>query len=227
MRKLVFLSNRPTGRSVCETHAKINAVNHKPFTNDNLITTREKIIRSALSLIAEGGTEHFTASNLIAHAHISKGALYHHFASLEEVLMAALHYRSQEPLTRAEQQYQLYPSLNVFLEAFFQEILPLSANSNFVSKLFFFNQKGVMNTAFRESLCNFSQRFTSRMAHIIQHYYPLKIDPERLNGISHTILFTLEGISAHTVIQENEQHFPETWRWLVGAIVRDLVSYRP
>lgn len=198
----------------------------KLFSTTHRLSTRERIIQSALSLIAEGGTDQFTSSNLIAHAHISKGALYHHFSSLDDVLMAALHYRSQERLTQAEKNFENFPHLKDFLEAFFQEILPFSASSRFVSMLLFFNQKGVINPSFRQELCRFSKNFTQRMAKIIQYYYPQTIATERLIAMSHSILFTLEGISAHAVMQQNETRFEETWRWLVDVIVRDLAPYQ-
>ena len=51
--------------------------------------TREKILASALQILGESGHEGLTSQALIEKAGISKGNLYHHFKTLDEVPVAA------------------------------------------------------------------------------------------------------------------------------------------
>ncbi len=51
---------------------------------------RQKILQSTIEIIGSEGYVALTASRLSEHANISKGALYHHFANLDDVRMSAL-----------------------------------------------------------------------------------------------------------------------------------------
>jgi AcrR family transcriptional regulator len=50
--------------------------------------TRDSIITSARSLFAEFGYGHVSVSDILATAHLSKGAMYHHFSSKEDLFAA-------------------------------------------------------------------------------------------------------------------------------------------
>src|ERR1700683_4570901 len=50
--------------------------------------TRERIIRAAAELVAEGGIAGTSLDDVRARAHASKGQLYHYFADREDLLRA-------------------------------------------------------------------------------------------------------------------------------------------
>lgn len=52
--------------------------------------TREVIVSSALELMLGQGRDRLSARNLAAHAGISKATLFHHFQSMNEIVVAAL-----------------------------------------------------------------------------------------------------------------------------------------
>ena len=58
--------------------------------NGNALLTRAQILEAAVDIIAENGLSALTAANLIKHAGISKGGLYHHFKQMDDVTLAAL-----------------------------------------------------------------------------------------------------------------------------------------
>ncbi|MCV6590380.1 MAG: TetR/AcrR family transcriptional regulator [Marinobacterium sp.] len=58
--------------------------------NGNALLTRAQILEAAVDIIAENGLTALTAANLIKHAGISKGGLYHHFKQMDDVTLAAL-----------------------------------------------------------------------------------------------------------------------------------------
>lgn len=53
------------------------------------LDTRQRIEEAAIAVLAESGLEGFTASRLSAFAQVSKANLYHHFASMDEILVAS------------------------------------------------------------------------------------------------------------------------------------------
>ncbi len=53
------------------------------------LDTRQRIEEAAIAVLAEFGLEGFTASRLAAMAEVSKANLYHHYASMDEILIAS------------------------------------------------------------------------------------------------------------------------------------------
>jgi AcrR family transcriptional regulator len=65
-------------------------------------STRDRILSMALILIREGGASSFTAAELVKRASISKGSLFHHFPSLDELAFAAGNRWREEIRSRRE-----------------------------------------------------------------------------------------------------------------------------
>lgn len=194
-------------------------------SNLKQMETRQRLIICALQLISEGGAEAFSASALIRRAGVSKGALYHHFERLEDVLLAALRFRSEERRVSAERRYQEFTDLAKWLRLYFTEITSFASSPAFLNILLYFNQKGLRSEEVRLYLCQNNNAYFQRMGAIIQHFYPRPIERERLQSLSAMILFTLEGASAHGALQQNHERFQGAWEWLTQAIVRDLAAY--
>lgn len=187
--------------------------------------TRKKLILGALQLIAEAGPDGFSAGALLARTRLSKGALYHYFRSLDELLLEAVRFRAEERLVPSERRYAEFDRLTDFLQAYFKEILAFASNPAFLNVLLYFNQKGLGNDAVRECLCQLNNRVFERLGRIIQHYYPKRIEQERLAAVASLILFTVEGVAAHGTLQQDKQRFQAVWEWLTQAIARDLAAY--
>ncbi|MBB4825432.1 AcrR family transcriptional regulator [Sporosarcina luteola] len=58
---------------------------------DNNTSKREEILQIALQLFLEKGYENTTINNIIQAANVSKGGMYHHFKSKEEILDVVIH----------------------------------------------------------------------------------------------------------------------------------------
>ncbi|QTD42947.1 TetR/AcrR family transcriptional regulator [Sporosarcina sp. Te-1] len=67
---------------------------------DNNMSKREEIIQIALRLFMEKGYEHTTINNIIQAANVSKGGMYHHFKSKEEILDVVIHHLIDEDSAR-------------------------------------------------------------------------------------------------------------------------------
>lgn len=189
------------------------------------LNTRDKLIVSALQLISEGGPDAFSAGALIQRAGVSKGALYHYFESLEQLLLEAVSYRSEERLMSTERRYAEYPELASWLQAYFEEMITFASSPAFLNILLYFNQKGLGRDEIRVHLCRNNDAYLQRMSRVIQHFYPRTIERSRLERITALILFTVEGASAHSALQQNRERFRGAWEWLIQAVVRDLAAY--
>lgn len=190
------------------------------------LDTRQRLVIGALQLIAEAGPDGFSAGALLARTGLSKGALYHHFRSLDDLLLEVVKHRAEERLVPAERQFSQFGRLRDFLRVYFPQLLAFASSRDFLNILLYFNQKGLGDESIRKSLCRVNNAVFARLEIIIQHYYPRRIEPERLESIAALILFTVEGVAAHGTLQQNPSRFAGVWEWLIQAIVRDLAAYQ-
>ncbi len=55
--------------------------------------TRKEILNAALMLLGRGGPDAFSAGALAREVNVSKATIFHHFASVDEILLAACDWR--------------------------------------------------------------------------------------------------------------------------------------
>ena len=87
--------------------------------------TRAALVAAARSLFAERGYAGVGTEEIVAHAGVTRGALYHHFANKEDLMRAVLHDLSRElaeasaaaALKETDQWRQILAAVNAFLDA--------------------------------------------------------------------------------------------------------------
>lgn len=67
--------------------------------------TRTHLLATARQLLLEHGVAGTTTSKIIATAKISRGALYHHFAALEDLIAVVYEEEAKQAITRAAQHH--------------------------------------------------------------------------------------------------------------------------
>ena len=60
--------------------------------------TRKEILNAALTLLGRGGPDAFSAGALAREVNVSKATIFHHFASVDEILLAACDWRQSVEL---------------------------------------------------------------------------------------------------------------------------------
>lgn len=189
------------------------------------LSTREKLLAGALKLVSEVGAEQFSLNLLLKRTGLSKGAFYHYFESLDQLMLACLLFRQSERRVEAEKNHQDYADLNAFLQAYFEQMIAFAASPEFLNLLLFFNLRGLNQAAIREALCQNNAAVFARLAQIIQSFYPQPIEKQRLHHMASLILFALEGAAAHGTLWQSPQQFRGAWEWLIQALMRDLAPY--
>ena len=66
--------------------------------------TKREILRAAEQLFCQKGYEAASMQEIVRAAGVSKGGIYHHFASKEEIMTLLSHQHAQESAERAEAQ---------------------------------------------------------------------------------------------------------------------------
>ncbi|NIB39838.1 TetR/AcrR family transcriptional regulator [Pseudomaricurvus alkylphenolicus] len=69
--------------------------------------TRSNLVEAARTLFRKNGIEGVTTRAILEAAKVSRGAMYHHFASLEELIEAVYECEAKESIERALKSYEL------------------------------------------------------------------------------------------------------------------------
>jgi AcrR family transcriptional regulator len=195
------------------------------FDIDSARDTKTKIMAAALQLISEGGADSFTANNLVQRAKISKGALYHYFPSLEDVLLEALRTGPQDHQCPSEINYQSFASVGEFLKSLSQEMIEVVGSQAFLSMILFFAHKSLLHPEFRKNMTAVWESEFERMGLMLQHFYHQPIPRERLFNISGMVFMAIKEVAVHTYMHEEPERFYGIIAWLIQAIERDLEPY--
>jgi len=188
-------------------------------------STRLKIITTALQLLEEGGYETFTAQNLIEKAEISKGTLYHHFSSLDEVTLETLKWLKSKKKILPLLQIPESLSFSDFLENYFEYYLEERANNKFLTVLFYYRQRCLADKNYRQIKNSIISEFYQDFADQIQFFYPKQIPEEKLTKIVSLILFTLESVCFYSSLSDSKRNFRPERDFLLKMIVSDLENY--
>lgn len=77
--------------------------------NTHYETKKKELIKLSLELFMEKGYEKTTITEIMRAAQISKGGMYHYFASKEEILDAVITYGLQQPIKQLEKNLAKLP----------------------------------------------------------------------------------------------------------------------
>jgi AcrR family transcriptional regulator len=89
--KIEYITNRLTGQSVCNIKDKESTfMNEAPPASDKKAATRGKILQAALACFAQKGYHQTSMDDIVTQSELSKGALYWHFKSKQELFAALI-----------------------------------------------------------------------------------------------------------------------------------------
>ena len=111
--------------------------------------TRDRILKTAVKLFAEGGYEATSIRTLAAKAHVNQAAINYHFKTKDglyrEVLRDAIHALTEDQLSHA-QETQAMPRERALGEFVRQQLRPLSARDDVTRYIHILNWEAVQPT---------------------------------------------------------------------------------
>ena len=85
--------------------------------------TKREILRAAEQLFCQKGYEAASMQEIVRAAGVSKGGIYHHFASKEEIMTLLSHQHAQKSAERAAQGHPAHPPIGL------RHVPPISARA--------------------------------------------------------------------------------------------------
>ena len=132
--------------------------------------TREKIIQAAMDIVGKSGYEALTSNALVTQAGVAKGTLYHHFDSLDDVILAMIRTICTQMLNDITEHQ--YTSLKDYFSAIGEyNIHECANNSELINIIFGFFPRGMKDQKFKALAAEFIETVCQKTAPVIYGFY--------------------------------------------------------
>lgn len=188
--------------------------------------SRQAILGAALAVLGELGSEGFTARRVAERAGVSPGNLFHHFSSLDELLLEAVMLMLDESFV--ERMKGTWPDVRTYLQALGANGLGLIRERPEAVNLFITLIGKVP----------FHERLRHKSAEYYTHYVAwlegelAKLDAsgaprERLHNLAVAVLMLLDGMSIHWSIHRDPDELERFWNEMAALFSQRLAPAGP
>lgn len=180
--------------------------------------TRARILNAAITIIAENGIKEVSAAKLAAATGVSKSNIFHHFKSIDEILIGVLHILFNDLLTPMTLEYQ---DLEEFLKSIGQSVFHVPEEHLNLFKAFFsFYHEGMFNSEYQKVLASYTGQITELISKQLAQLAPNPVAQETLESVA-TILFSMiDGMGLHYLLNGDGPDYEQAWRLQVQLICR-------
>lgn len=173
--------------------------------------TRQRLLDAAWQLIGEQGYEALSAARLVRTAGVTKGALYHHFNSLEDAAYTALEQVLGKgyDATNSQRAETLEDYLDAFEQYFFQQTLadPVTGKA-----LLSFIRVGMFNERYRQLLRQMLQQGLEKFRDDLSHYLGDQLTESQLTSLARLIDAVVGGLGVHWYTLDQQQQSWQDWQ---------------
>jgi AcrR family transcriptional regulator len=185
--------------------------------NGNADLTRSLIINSAIQIISQGGLSALTAGKLIDQAGISKGGLYHHFRTMQEVEVEVLE-RLLQNLTMEVNGYPDPKTQEEFLESVEKMMFDyLLKNAENAKALFAFMSEAANNPKVKVLLRTLSDDLVLNWQRQLSILSPA-VSTASLNNTAQIISTIHIGLMTRFFITEDQTSLKHYWSGCRGLL---------
>ena len=169
--------------------------------------TRARIVRCAFELLGDSGADGFSASKLASAAGVSKATLFHHFRSVDEILVEAFDIWSCQLFAAdPSEPKDLYDALTSLGKQTFDTV---SRDQSFLRAFFVLLNKAMFDAQLNAKV----EQLTGRAIEDLS----IKIRPfVKSRGVAadlaRTVLMQLDGACLHLLTLGNESEIKRSWK---------------
>ncbi|MCJ8313155.1 MAG: TetR/AcrR family transcriptional regulator [Saccharospirillaceae bacterium] len=175
-------------------------------------TTKLKILNHTIELIGEEGISGLSAGNLVKKIGMSKSTIFHHFESIDQLLIEAFDLLIDLLFIQQENKYT---SLQEYLEGLGEQTLYACENYNkFITAYFMFFTKSLFNSEIKQKLKKSITKFKNNLQNDLSPYF----SKEEVKDYAELIFNSLDGMAIHYLIFKNKSKFQKSWNLLSNKI---------
>lgn len=178
--------------------------------------TRAEILNAAVMLLGRGGPDAVSAGALAREANLSKATIFHHFAAVDTILLAAFDRRQS-----LDAEGQQATSVRAYLDCLGQQLVRaaqddlvlLKAQAAFVTRAIFDQE---MNARLSEGVADLRRL----VVEALRARLPEKVPDKEIESIARLAQMALDGLLINLVMRPEEQaQFRRAWTRLVGLLL--------
>jgi AcrR family transcriptional regulator len=178
--------------------------------------TRKEILNAVLTLLGRGGAEAVSAGALAREANVSKATIFHHFASIDKILLAAFDWRQSLELEGRQP-----TSARDYLDGLGQQLVRaaqndpvlLKAQAAFITRAIFDRD---MNARLTEGVSDMRRV----VIEALRARLPLHVSGEEIESIARLAEMALDGLMIHLVMRPDEwAQFQHDWTQMVDLLL--------
>jgi len=172
--------------------------------------TRQKIIESAFDIVGNHGYSALTSNELIRVAGVAKGTLYHHFSTMDDVIIGLMDYVIDMFMECVPLEgYKNFTEYTTALGEFQQE--SFAEDSRLTKVVYGYFPIGMSNPKFRQPAKNMLSQAISKMTPVIRNFYADDLSDDRIETAIRMIdMFTL-GFGVHQNFFDDPDKHREIW----------------
>ncbi len=183
--------------------------------------TRKEILDAALTLLGRDGPEAFSAGALAREANVSKATIFHHFASVDEILLAAFDWRQS-----LEFDGRQAASARAYLEGLGEQLVRagqddpalLNAQAVFFTRAIFDRE---MNARLSEGVADMHRL----VVEALRARLPSTVSDAEIESIARLAEMALDGLMINLVTHTDERaQFQHAWTLLVDLLLAGAKS---
>lgn len=183
--------------------------------------TYNRILLSAIEIIAESGIRGITASKLSTLSNVSKSNIFHHFKTIKEIPEEALNLILKEFMRQIDE--PTAKDLYEFLMDLGAAIIDITEEYKKTCKSFFsFYYESMFNEVYQKIIRDFLNTSKANLTLQIIRYSTRPLEDQEVNTLSTLILSTLDGIGLHILMDGDEKEYMNAWELQVKLICNML-----
>ena len=184
-------------------------------------TTRRRILEASLQILGERGRRGLTARAVAERAGVSKGTLFHHFATLDAIPLAA----AERLVTEITESVDAaaYRDARGYLRALGPASLRLvEENAEAMKALNVYLGEAFFDEEYREAV---TALFTSALGEIragLATHADNAVPRARLDAVALSVTALLDGMTLHALLLGDSKPFHKAWRVAADAFAATL-----
>ena len=176
---------------------------------------KEHVLQIATRLFAEKGFEKTSVATICENANVSKGLVYHHFKSKDEILIAIYEQSTQEMLDLSEQDIKMNPSKKLveIIEAVFSQLKN--------DKQFFqLNLNIMFQPSTRSILEKQIKKRATQLFNVVKELF-IQIDKQNSEILTYVFISEIDGIALNYLSSFKEYPLQEMKNQLIKKYKND------
>ena len=183
--------------------------------------TRKEILNAALTLLGRGGPDAFSAGALAREVNVSKATIFHHFASVDEILLAACDWRQSLELEGHQP-----TSARAYLDGLGQQLVRaaqgdpilLKAQAVFVTRAIFDRE---INARLSKGVADMHRL----VVEALRARLPSNVSDAEIESIARLAEMALHGLMINLVTLTDERaQFQHAWTLMVDLLLAGAKS---